>query len=315
MSMEQVKEYLGSDWTRLDEVIRSSLSTDVKLLETINGSILSTSGKRLRPMICLLVAKALGTLNSDSLRYAAACELLHNATLMHDDVADASPERRGRPTVSALFGSTAAVLLGDFWLSRAVELIMGAETHEKVAPMFSKTLTDLAEGEMLQMEKAASADTDEEAYYRIIHNKTASLFETAGMSGAESAGADGQCFEAAREFASDFGMAFQIKDDILDYAGDSKLGKPLGMDISEQKITLPLLGALRIREKIRGIHAHPEYCEEIHAFVLENGGVEYAAARLDEYIVRACRALEVLPDSPARRYLADIAHYNAFRQI
>lgn len=322
MSMEQVKEYLGSDWTRLDEVIRSSLSTDVKLLETINGSILSTSGKRLRPMICLLVAKALGTLNSDSLRYAAACELLHNATLMHDDVADASPERRGRPTVSALFGSTAAVLLGDFWLSRAVELIMGAETHEKVAPMFSKTLTDLAEGEMLQMEKAASADTDEEAYYRIIHNKTASLFETAGMSGAESAGADGQCFEAAREFASDFGMAFQIKDDILDYAGDSKLGKPLGMDISEQKITLPLLGALRasdreqeIREKIRDIHVHPEYCGEIHAFVLENGGVEYAAARLDEYIARACRALEVLPDSPARRYLADIAHYNAFRQI
>ena len=142
------------------------------------------------------------------------------------------------------------------------------------------------------------------------------------MSGAVSAGADGACFEAAREFASDFGMAFQIKDDILDYAGDSKLGKPLGMDISEQKITLPLLGALRasdreqeIREKIRGIHAHPEYCGEIHAFVLENGGVEYAAARLDEYIARACRALEVLPDSPARRHLADIAHYNAFRQI
>ena len=142
------------------------------------------------------------------------------------------------------------------------------------------------------------------------------------MSGAVSAGADGQCFEAAREFASDFGMAFQIKDDILDYAGDSKLGKPLGMDISEQKITLPLLGALRasdreqeIREKIRDIHVHPEYCGEIHAFVLENGGVEYAAARLDEYIARACRALEVLPDSPARRYLADIAHYNAFRQI
>ena len=322
MIIESVKEYLGADWTELEKLLRSSLATDVKLLQSVNDSILASSGKRLRPMICLLTARALGRPNMDSLRYAAACELLHNATLLHDDVADESPERRGRPTVSALFGPSAAVLLGDFWLSRAVDLVMLAEGHERVVKFFSKTLTDLAEGEMLQMEKASSADTDEDAYFRIIHNKTASLFEVAGVAAADSVGASPELFDAAREFALDFGMAFQIKDDILDYAGDAKLGKPVGMDIREQKITLPLLGALRssgreqeIRGKILDIHGHPEYCDEIHAFVIGNGGVEYAASVLDDYIRRACDALEKLPDTPARSYLADIAHYNAFRQI
>ena len=288
----------------------------------VNDSILASSGKRLRPMISLLTARALGTPNIDTLRYAAACELLHNATLMHDDVADESPERRGRPTVSALFGSSAAVLIGDFWLSRAVDLILMSEDHERVAGFFSKTLSDLAEGEMLQMEKAASADTDEDAYFSIIHNKTASLFETAGKAAAASVGASDGRFEAAKQFALCFGMAFQIKDDILDYVGDTRLGKPVGLDIREQKITLPLLGAMRssgreaeIRAKIQAVHDHPEYCREIHSFVLENGGVEYASAKLDEYIGKACGALSVLPDSTARRYLEEIAHYNAFRQL
>ena len=142
------------------------------------------------------------------------------------------------------------------------------------------------------------------------------------MSAADSVGASPELFAAAREFALDFGMAFQIKDDILDYAGDTRLGKPVGMDIREQKITLPLLGALKnsdreeeIRDKVRNIHAHPEYCDEIHTFVLDNGGVEYASDRLDDYIRRACDALAPIPDSPARRHLEEIAHYNAFRQI
>ena len=322
MKIAEIMSYLGEDWTGVEEVMRSSLASDVALLQSINDGMLASSGKKLRPMICLLVARALGVPNLDSLRYAAACELLHNATLMHDDVADGSSERRGRPTLGATFGASAAVLIGDFWLSRAVDLVMLADGHERVAKFFSKTLTDLAEGEMLQMEKASAADTDEETYYRIIHNKTASLFEAAGMSAADSVGASPELFAAAREFALDFGMAFQIKDDILDYAGDTRLGKPVGMDIREQKITLPLLGALKnsdreeeIRDKVRNIHAHPEYCDEIQTFVLDNGGVEYASDRLDDYIRRACDALAPIPDSPARRHLEEIAHYNAFRQI
>ena len=322
MKIAEIMSYLGEDWTGFEEVMRSSLASDVALLQSINDGMLASSGKKLRPMICLLVARALGVPNLDSLRYAAACELLHNATLMHDDVADGSPERRGRPTLGATFGASAAVLIGDFWLSRAVDLMMLADGHERVAKFFSKTLTDLAEGEMLQMEKAASADTDEDAYFSIIHNKTASLFETAGKAAAASVGASDERFEAAKQFALCFGMAFQIKDDILDYVGDTRLGKPVGLDIREQKITLPLLGAMRssgreaeIRAKIQAVHDHPEYCREIHSFVLENGGVEYASAKLDEYIGKACGALSVLPDSAARRYLEEIAHYNAFRQL
>lgn len=322
MNLAEITEYLGSDWSGLEELMRSGLTSGVKLLQSVNDSILASSGKRLRPMISLLTARALGTPNIDTLRYAAACELLHNATLMHDDVADESPERRGRPTVSALFGSSAAVLIGDFWLSRAVDLILMSEDHERVVGFFSRTLSDLAEGEMLQMEKAASADTDEDAYFSIIHNKTASLFETAGMAAAASVGASDERFEAAKQFALCFGMAFQIKDDILDYTGDTRLGKPVGLDIREQKITLPLLGAMRssgreaeIRAKVQAVHDHPEYCREIHSFVLENGGVEYASAKLDEYIGKACGALSVLPDSTARRYLEEIAHYNVFRQL
>lgn len=324
MITSEIISFLGKDWERFEDMMKSGLSTDVNLLRSINEGILASSGKHLRPIICMLVARALGKPNEDSLRYAAACELLHNATLMHDDVADESPKRRGNPSVSALLGPSSAVLIGDFWLSRAVDLVMSANTRDRVAKFFSKTLTDLAEGEMLQLEKASSADTDEHAYYRIIHNKTASLFEAAGKAAAVSVGATDQCFEAAGVFADCFGMAFQIKDDILDYAGDSKLGKPVGMDIRERKITLPLLGAMleageergaAIREKIKVVREHPEYCGEIHSFVISNGGVEYAASRLEEHIKAACEALDPFPDSPAKQYLVDIAHFNAFRQV
>ena len=257
MNLAEITAYLGGDWSGLEELMRSSLASGVKLLQSVNDSILASSGKRLRPMISLLTARALGTPNIDTLRYAAACELLHNATLMHDDVADESPERRGRPTVSALFGSSAAVLIGDFWLSRAVDLILMSEDHERVAGFFSRTLSDLAEGEMLQMEKAASADTDEDAYFSIIHNKTASLFETAGKAAAASVGASDGRFEAAKQFALCFGMAFQIRDDMLDVLStDEELGKPVGSDEKENKNTYMVLmgkeGCEKTIEKLTG---------------------------------------------------------------
>lgn len=322
MSVVEIKEYLGKDWLDLKELIESSLSTDVSLLADTNKALLSHSGKMLRPMIALLLAKALGEPGESSRHFAAAVELLHNATLMHDDVADNSSKRRGYPTISALLGPTAAVLMGDFWLARAVQLVLDAEDYAKVLPLFTKTLNDLAEGELLQMEKAASADTREEDYYRIIACKTATLFEVAGASAASSVNASAEAYEAARRFALLFGMAFQIKDDILDYVGTDELGKPTGVDLQEQKITLPLLGAIsasdredEIREEVRSIHAHPEYCEKIRAFVLSNGGLEYAGARLNEYVAEAIAALDVLPDSQAKTYLKEIAEFNLLREV
>ena len=313
---------LGEDWTRMRELIRAGLHTDVALLEDVNGQVFAHSGKMLRPLISLLVAKALGEPNDDSLHYAAASELLHNATLMHDDVADESSERRGAPTVSAMLGPSAAVLVGDFWLAKAVETVFVTERFSRVVKFFSDTLSDLAEGEMYQLEKASSADTTEEDYFRIIQCKTASLFVAAAVSGACSVDAPEELQEAVRAYATALGTAFQIKDDILDYAGSGELGKPVGMDLKEQKITLPLIGALStledespVRDKILHIHEHPEYCGQLHSFVIERGGIEYAAARLQEYIDKAVDALRPVPDSPARDALVEIARFNAFRQV
>lgn len=302
--------------------MRDSLHTDVDLLKDTNEDILNNSGKLLRPMILLLTAKACGEITGDTVRFAAAIELLHNATLMHDDVADESVERRGRPTVVSLLGPSAAVLVGDFWLARAVELVIGSNGHSRVASLLSKTLTDLSEGEMLQLEKASSADTDEQTYYRIIYCKTASLFEAAAAAAADSVGASDELFEAACKFGRYMGIAFQIKDDILDYAGTEELGKPVGIDLKEQKITLPLLGALRnspreeeIRGMIRDIHSKPENCGKVRDFVWEENGVDYAAARLDEFIGKAVSALDMFPESIAKDYLIEIAQFNAFRKV
>ncbi len=304
------------------DLIRNHLHSDVNLLEETNGQILSNAGKLLRPMISLLVAKALAEPTQDSIRYAAATELFHNATLLHDDVADGSSERRGRPTVAALLGPSAAVLVGDFWLSRAVDLIVSSDHSLEAIKLFSDTLSDLAEGEMLQMEKASTGDTTMEDYLRIIHCKTASLFCVAARTAAVSVGATPEQQDAAYAFAAAFGTAFQIKDDILDYDGSEEVGKPLGVDLQEQKITLPLLGALdgypdgeRIRAMVREIPAHPEYCGQIRQFVRERDGIGYANRHLSQWADRAVLALEAFPDSPAREYLAEIARFTVNREV
>ena len=322
MNFGEIISLLGDDWTRTRGLIRDALRTDVTLLEKVNDQLLSHSGKMLRPLISLLFAKAMGAPNDDSLHYAAASELLHNATLIHDDVTDESAERRGAPTVSAMLGPSAAVLIGDFWLSKAVEVIFGTSRFANVVKLFSRTLTDLAEGEMCQLEKASSADTTEADYFKIIRCKTASLFVTAGVSGACSVDASPELQKAAGEYALSFGTAFQIKDDILDYAGGGELGKPVGVDLREQKITLPLIGALStledespVRSKILQIREHPEYCGQLRDFVIERGGIDYAAVRLQEYIDKAVEALRPLPDSPAKEALVQIARFNAFRQV
>jgi len=324
MDRSEVLKYLGGSWTRTMELVRGSLSSDISLLSSTNSSILSHSGKQLRPMLCLLMARACGNgqTNSDSECYAAASELLHNATLLHDDVADKSAMRRGFPTVASLLGPSVAVLVGDFWLARAVELVIATQHRDSVVKLFSKTLTDLSEGEMLQLQKAGEGDTTEEDYYRIIYCKTGSLFSASCVSGAISVGADDFFRNAASNYACAMGKAFQIKDDILDYAGKEELGKPTGADLLERKITLPLLGAMYnasgsgyVREMVKNIPSHPEYVASIREFVFSNGGIEYASAKLDEFVGDALAALEVLPDSRDRDFLEEIARYNSSRTI
>ena len=324
MDIRAVKEYLGQDWLSVQERIASALESDISLLNSTNASILSQSGKQLRPMLALMFARACtGRATDAGIRYAAAAELLHNATLLHDDVADGSELRRGKPTVMSLMGPSVSVLVGDYWLVKAMELILqDSDTDTTAIRIFSKTLSDLAEGEMLQLQKAQSGDTDEKGYLRIIYNKTASLFEAACVSAAISACVSENVVKAARDYAVALGLAFQIKDDILDYSGTESVGKPLGVDILEQKITLPLLGALNnvsgqkqaeVRGMVKDIVGRPELRDDVVSFVKENGGLEYAKARLEEYVNEAVHALDILPDSREKEYLVELARYTAIR--
>lgn len=320
MDKSAVCTYLREDLDRVNDLMSRSLSSDITLLDGTNRSLLGRRGKQLRPIVALLVARVCGkgACNGDTIRFAAASELLHNATLLHDDVADDSPERRGVPTVMSLLGSRAAVLLGDFWLVRTVDCVLDASRDSgRVIRIFAGTLSELAEGEMLQLQKASSADTTEEDYLRIIYGKTASLFVTAALSAAISVGAAPAEEAAVRRYAANLGIAFQIRDDIFDYEEDAAIGKPVGQDLQEQKITLPLLGALRaapgqeerIRSLVRGMAEHPENRTEIVGFVHSSGGMDYARRRLDEYVEEAVAALDSLPAGRDRDALAAVARF------
>ncbi|MBQ8809906.1 MAG: polyprenyl synthetase family protein [Bacteroidales bacterium] len=328
MDIKSIREYMGADWTAVQERIGSALRSDINLLNATNESILSHSGKQMRPLLSLIMARACsgGREASDAtVRYAAASELLHNATLLHDDVADDSDQRRGVPTIMSLMGPAVSVLVGDYWLVKAVELVLDASDGDmRVIRLFSKTLSDLAEGEMLQLQKAQSCDTDIQDYLRIIYNKTASLFEAACVSAAISVDACPEYEKAAKDYAVALGLAFQIKDDILDYAGTESVGKPLGVDILEQKMTMPLLGAFvnagpseeeRIRVVVRNIVDHPEGRNEIVSFVKDNGGLEYAVDQLDKYVAQAVEALKVLPESKEKEMLVELAYFTARRAM
>lgn len=317
------KEFLGDDWVALQEGINHYLGSDIDLLNATNESLLAHSGKQLRPMLSLLIARACGggKCNEDSIRYAVASELLHNATLMHDDVTDGSDQRRGYPTLRALMGPSISVLVGDFWLVRAVRAILDCGAgHEKAIEMFARTLSDLAEGEMLQLQKASSCDTSFEDYLTIIYLKTGSLFVAAAATAALSVGAGDDISKAVTEYARYLGYAFQVRDDMLDYTGDSQVGKPVGVDVLEQKITLPLLGALEnvpedkrveIRQKVR--HVTPRLRDEIVEFVKAEGGIEYAQKVLETYVDKAVDSLEILPQTREKEILSSVARYIAGR--
>lgn len=305
-----------------------SLESDIPLLNAVNNQLLTRSGKLLRPLLCLLSASACmpgRPLPDDSCRFAAASELLHNASLLHDDVVDGSSERRGSPTVQSVLGGPAAVLIGDFWLVKAMDIILESTRYSQIAiQIFSKTLGDLAKGEMLQLEKTGTGDTTEADYERIIYCKTASLFEAAAVTGALSAGAAELWQDGIRHYAIALGKAFQIRDDMMDYGDGGDIGKPVGADLREQKITLPLLGALaqlppeeeaRVRKQVVHLVEHPEYEDGIRRLVTVKDGLAYARRRMEDFIGEAVEALSVLPESPGCTWLRRIALFVGAREI
>ncbi len=317
---KEVQQFLGQSWTDFQRCFAESLQTDIPLLEKVNRFILEHGGKKLRPTFSLLIAQALGApCDERVLSCAAASELLHTATLLHDDVADDALTRRGVPTVMALYSPSTAVLIGDFWLSRAMDLIID-HPDKRVLHAFSKCLCDLARGEMLQLERAEKGDTSEADYRQIIYCKTTSLFEASIISAAYSAGAGATETEAFRSYALHIGQAFQMMDDILDYSPELSIGKPTGQDIMERKITLPLLCLFRkapasVVRSLRRRMRKPDavLVEDIFSLVRQYDALTEARRVLEEEISQAVDALAPVPASEAKNYLIKLAGLMAVR--
>lgn len=308
---KEIIEYLNLDWERYKEVFAKSLDSQIPLLDYINNYILDNSGKQLRPMLCLLAAKACAGKCSDlSVYCAAASELLHTATLLHDDVVDESLLRRGKPTVNAFVSSTAAVLVGDFWLSKAIYHIIESE-NMSIIKIFRNCFEELSKGELFQMEKAKSLDTTIDDYYKIISYKTSSLFKATMLGGAHSVNANEEQLKAIGDYASHLGNAFQMRDDILDYSKSLNIGKPVGQDILDSKITLPLICLMENMDEIESQSIKKKLKRGRKRYILnavhKGGGVEQAQKILEKEANKAIESLNVIEDSQAKELLVKLA--------
>ncbi len=324
-SVQTIQGRIAPYLAQVREMMERTLVSDVEILNRTNDSIIENNGKQLRPTLTILSAMACsgGEVNEDVIRCAAASELMHNATLLHDDVADNSPTRRGAPTTMSILGPRAAVLVGDYWLVKAMDRILETQRYPRTIRLFTKTLSDMAIGEMLQIQKALQADTTYEDYYRIIYCKTASLFQTAALGGALSVGASDALMETIRSYTYALGIAFQIKDDILDYVGGQDLGKPIGQDLDEKKMTLPLLCSLEAasgeeQRRIRGYMKAPvleaDAKAEILSFVKAMDGIALAQKKMDEYVVMGQEALSGLPSSRQKEDLLEVLSFVGTRK-
>ncbi|MCK9624875.1 MAG: polyprenyl synthetase family protein [Bacteroidales bacterium] len=327
MDVQRIKDDLGDDWISFQQMMISKLDSEEPLLNKVNEYLFERSGKQIRPILALLSAHVCkGFCNENAIRCAAASEMIHTATLLHDDVADNADIRRGSPTIMSLFTPSASVLIGDFWLARAIRIIV-CHCKNEIILCFSKCIEDLAEGEMLQMQKAETLDTTEEDYISIISRKTASLFCAAVKSAAYAVDAQDNVIDIMDKYAYHLGLAFQIRDDILDYSPSSQTGKMTGIDIVEKKITLPLLMAFKnapaeiveqIKNIIREIGFNNEEdkvsISEVLKFVYDYDGLECAQKRLEQELRNAIEAISIMEDSFAKKHLIELAEYVGIRK-
>jgi octaprenyl-diphosphate synthase len=299
---------------------RASMKTRVLLLDKIMSYIVKRKGKQMRPMFVFLSAGTCGAINDSTFRGASLIELLHTATLVHDDVVDEANYRRGFFSVNALWKNKVAVLVGDFLLSRG--LVLSIENRDfNLLKIVTNAVKEMSEGELLQIEKSRRLDINEEVYYDIIRQKTASLIASCCAVGASSSGAHEDMVEKMRAFGEKIGMAFQIKDDLFDY-GEMEIGKPLGIDIKEKKMTLPLIYALsksgwlekrRIISIVRNESGQPKKVKEVIAYVKQSGGIQYAVEKMNQYHREAMAILQYFPPSPYRDSLKDLVQFTIDR--
>jgi octaprenyl-diphosphate synthase len=321
LHLKNIKAPIDLEMTEFEKKFRASMKSNVVLLDKIMSYIVKRKGKQMRPMFVFLSAGTCGTISEATYRGASLIELLHTATLVHDDVVDDANYRRGFFSVNALWKIKIAVLVGDYLLSKGLLLSIDNGDHD-LLKIVSTAVREMSEGELLQMEKARKLDITEEVYYEIIRQKTASLIASCCAVGAASTNNENGAIDKMKDFGEKVGMAFQIKDDLFDY-GASEIGKPLGIDIKEKKMTLPLIFALQKaswmerRSIINTIKNHsnkPKRVNEVIAFVKQSGGIEYAEEVMHKYYKEALEILDTFEDSEYKTSLGQLVQYTIERE-
>ncbi len=316
MNLNKISDPITEELKEFETQFSGVLKSKVALIDLITKYILRQKGKKIRPILVLLSAKLCGEINSRTYVAANLVELLHTATLIHDDVVDDSFERRGFFSINALWKNKIAVLVGDYLLSRGLLLALDNKEFQLLS-ILSTAVKMMSEGELLQIEKARNLDIKEEVYYEVIRQKTASLIAAACSAGAASATEDTKVIEQFRLFGEYIGMAFQIKDDLFDF-GDIDVGKPLGIDIKEKKMTLPLIYALQnaprsqrryIINIIKNHNNDKHKVAEVIDFVQKSGGIEYSNEVMIDYRNRAILILDEFKDSPSKSSMKDLVFF------
>lgn len=320
--VDQIKAPINQHMDEFEIKFKQSMKSNVPLLDKITNYIVKRKGKQIRPMFVFLSAQSAGTINDSSYRAASLIELLHTATLVHDDVVDDSNERRGFFSVNALWKNKIAVLIGDFLLSSG--LLLSLDNNDfHLLKIVSNAVRDMSEGELLQIEKARKLDISEEVYFEIITKKTAALIAACCAAGVASVTADEKIINQFKEFGINTGIAFQIKDDLFDFGDDTSIGKPTGIDIKEKKMTLPLIYALnnstwlekrKIINIVKNHNDDPKKVTEVINFVIEKRGIQYAEKVMHQYKDKALAQLNSVPDSPSKQSLIQLVNYSIERK-
>lgn len=315
--LDIIKKPVAHEMQTFEKKFRQSMSSRVALLDRITHYIVKRKGKQMRPMFVFLTAKMLGDINESTHRAAGLIELLHTATLVHDDVVDDANMRRGFFSLNALWKNKIAVLVGDYLLSRGLLLALNNDEF-KILKIVSNAVREMSEGELLQIEKARRLDIVEDIYFDIIRQKTATLIASCCSAGAASVTTDDAQIERLREFGEAVGIAFQIKDDLFDYETTSITGKPVGIDIKEQKMTLPVIYAVNNADRankrmiintIKNHHNNPRKVADLIDYIKGSGGLEYARSKMEEHRDRALHILDEFPTNESSDSLRSLVNF------
>jgi octaprenyl-diphosphate synthase len=320
--ISQIKAPIKGEMQSFNAYFKQTIESKATILNLIINYLLKQKGKQMRPMLVFLTAQLNGEVNERTYNAASMVELMHTASLVHDDVVDDSNMRRGFFSINALWKNKIAVLLGDYLLSKGLLLAVKKEEFELLR-IVSQAVEEMSEGELIQIEKARKLDIDEETYFKIIKKKTAALMIACTSAGTHSVGVNGESYSKMKDFGEYLGMAFQIRDDLFDYDRNGNYGKPSGNDIKERKMTLPFIHALnectksertRIIRMMKKKNKSSAMVDEIMTFVKNHGGLEYAKKIMEEYKSKALSILSDFPQNEANEALKQLVYYTTERK-